>query len=108
MKDHCAQSGLTALLCKATTFYLLDYITFSGFSKCGDRKKNKNKNWTEAQIIENFNIGNVICINDLYSMKVVNVSPKDQIMCIYFNFKHFKWLLLYEDNIYRTIFVIPC
>ena len=25
-------------------FYLLDYITLSGILKCGDRKKNKNKN----------------------------------------------------------------
>ena len=29
---------------KAIAFYLLDYISFSGISKCGDRKKDKNKN----------------------------------------------------------------
>ena len=27
-------------------FYLLNYITFWGISKCRDREKNKNKNWT--------------------------------------------------------------
>ena len=31
-------------------------------------------------------------IIDSYSKKVVNFSPKDQIICIWFNFKHFKMI----------------
>ena len=42
-------------------FYLLDYISLSGFSKCGDRKKNKNKNWTSVQNVPLF-----ICPSQLH------------------------------------------
>ena len=37
----------------------MDYIALGGFPKCGDRKKNKNKNWTwclKSQISMNFRI----------------------------------------------------
>ena len=43
----------------SVVFRSLDYIALGGFSKCGDRKKNKNKNWTwclKSQVSMNFRI----------------------------------------------------
>ena len=53
----------------------------------------------EGQNVQNYrNICSVICINDLYSKKFVNLSKKDQIMCIYFN------LILLNDHCFmKTI-----
>ena len=36
--------GTSSYSIRPRFFYLLDYITLSGISKCGDWKKNKNKN----------------------------------------------------------------
>ena len=69
-------------------FYLLGYISLSGISKCRDQKKNEIK--IEQNVQSYYNIRSIICINYLYSKKIVNLSPKDQMMCIYFNFNHFK------------------
>ena len=68
-------------------FYLLDYVTLNRILKCGDWKKN----WTSSQNIQNYsNFQSVIATNDTYSNLQLYPSLKDQIMCYYLNFIHFK------------------
>ena len=83
---HFGPFGRCAILTLLFIFYLLEYVTLRRISKCSDRKKNRNKNWTCTKIVQNHQtFASIISVEQMSIRLKVNFGPKNQYYSYHYN-----------------------